>query len=304
MQFPARRKYLVGVSGGRDSVVLLDLLLAAGYRNLVVCHANHGLRGRASGADAAWVRRLAAKKGLGCEVAKLSLEGARGSVEAAAREARYGFFDAVAKRERCWRIFLAHHRDDQVETVLMNLCRGSGAGGLSGMRESSMRGRLELIRPLLGVWGESLAGYAEAKGLSWREDGSNATPGFTRNRVRLQLGPMLREVFGRDVRGAIARAADVLGEEDLLLGGLADVALEECRVGARDLDVGRVRELPAALQRRVVAGWLREVGIPDIGLALVDRVRQLSERGTRLSRVNLPGGGWARRRQGRLFVQG
>lgn len=300
-RFPVGRKYLVAVSGGRDSVVLLELLVRLGYRKLVVCHVNHGLRGRVSGGDAAWVRRLAGRRGLECEVGKVDLRSAQGSVEAAAREARYGFFAEVSRRQRCRRVFLAHHADDQVETVLMNLCRGSGGSGMAGMREESLRGRLELLRPLLQVWGDELASYAEEVGVGWREDASNAGLEFTRNRVRHRLVPALREVFGRDVRAAVLRGAEIVGEEDRFLGEVAGQLLE-ASVRGEDLDVKATRAMAIALQRRVVAGWLRGLGVTNVGLGLVERVRGLCLEGETVARVNLPGGGWVRRRAGRLFL--
>ena len=129
-------RYLVGVSGGRDSVALLHALVEAGFRRLIVCHLNHGLRGRAAAADARFVATLAARLGLECEseqvdVARLAKKMGQ-SLETAAREVRYAFFARVARRRRCRSLFLGHHAGDQVETFLFNLFRGSGRGGLGG----------------------------------------------------------------------------------------------------------------------------------------------------------------------------
>ncbi len=158
--FPAARRYLVGVSGGRDSVVLLHWLHSLGFQKLIVCHLDHRLRGRASAADARFVARLA--DSLGCQftggVADVRAVAKRQkrSLETAAREARFQFFAKVAKARRCRTIFLAHHADDLVETFLLNLFRGAGMTGLGGIREISRQriGRTELtiVRPLLGVW--------------------------------------------------------------------------------------------------------------------------------------------------------
>src|SRR5713101_2033932 len=160
-------RYLVGVSGGRDSVVLLHWLVDLGYKKLVVCHLNHQLRGRSSDADARFVQKLASKydvdleiglRNVGAIAAKKKL-----SLETAAREARYRFFAQVAKRRRCRTIFLVHHADDLVETFLMNLFRGAGITGLSAMREIATR-RVEdvdltIARPLLGVWRGDIDAY-------------------------------------------------------------------------------------------------------------------------------------------------
>ena len=129
-KFPAIRRYLIGVSGGRDSVALLHSLVDLGYKNLIVCHLDHQLRGRSSAADARFVEKLAAKYdvdlALGSTNVRALAAKKKMSIETAAREARYKFFAQVAKRRRCRTIFLAHHADDLVETFLINLFRGAG----------------------------------------------------------------------------------------------------------------------------------------------------------------------------------
>lgn len=298
-----RRRYLVGVSGGRDSTVLLDWLLAGGVRKLVVCHLNHGLRGRDSGADATFVRRLAKRHGLDCEVKKTrigELARARGmSLEAAGRAARHEFFVDVARRHRCHRVLLGHHTDDQVETVLINLFRGSGT--LNGMRprsEITVCGRkLELLRPLLGVWQKEIVTYATEHRIAYREDASNATGQFLRNRVRNRLIPGLLEIFQRDVRKGIARATELAGAESELLDSL----LDEFGTGA-ELNVAELRAAHPALQRRAIHRWLRAGDVPNIGFAEVERVRAMLDDDA-LAKVNLPAGRHARRRRGVLFLQ-
>src|SRR5207302_238159 len=127
-------RYLVGVSGGRDSVALLHSLVERGYEQLIVCHLNHQLRGRSSDADARFVKKLADKYGVGFELGAVNVrvlaKKKKTSIETAARDARYSFFAKAAKRKRCHTIFLAHHADDLVETFLLNLIRGAGLTGL------------------------------------------------------------------------------------------------------------------------------------------------------------------------------
>src|ERR1051325_5187885 len=178
-RFPPTRPHLIGVSGGRDSIALLDRLVDLGYEKLIVCHLNHQLRGRSSDADARFVRALASKYGLQLELEAVNIRalaagkldrinrssfktrpetwkaGKRMSIESAGRDARYLFFARVAKRKKCYTIFLAHHADDLVETFLLNLLRGAGTTGLAAMREVSRR-RIEnvdltIVRPLLAV---------------------------------------------------------------------------------------------------------------------------------------------------------
>jgi tRNA(Ile)-lysidine synthase len=142
-RFSPKDRYLIGVSGGRDSVALLHQLLRAGYRRLIVCHLDHQLRGRASKIDAAFVRQLAKRNKLHIEIESANVKAlaarSKQSIETAGRTARYEFFARVARRRRCRTLFLAHHADDLVETFLLNLFRGAGPVGFGGMREIATR---------------------------------------------------------------------------------------------------------------------------------------------------------------------
>ncbi len=289
---------LIGVSGGRDSVALLHLLATRGHR-LVVCHLDHGLR-RESREEGRFVEKFAAR--LGCEFV-LKRENVAGrakrmkcSIETAAREARFAFFAKVARERGVRRLFLAHHADDQVETFLFNLLRGSGAAGLGAMRAISVRGDLEIVRPLLGVWREEIDRYIAEHGPEFREDASNADPRHTRNRVRREIVPMLANAFGREVRAALLRSAEILREEDAFLSALPELSL----ANARELSVSELRPLPLAIQRRVLLAWLRARTVSEVGFEEVERVRSLLA--GRVAKVNLPGGKHARRRAGKLFV--
>ena len=178
--FPPNARYLIGVSGGRDSVALLHWLISLGYERLVVCHLNHRLRGRSGDADARFVNRLVERYneralglprtrtvkrspgpitdgGIEFELGSANIRALgkqqKMSIEAAAREARYAFFAEIARRRNCRTIFVAHHADDLVETFLINLFRGAGSAGLSAMREISTRRidgvDLTIVRPFL-----------------------------------------------------------------------------------------------------------------------------------------------------------
>ncbi|MEM8955017.1 MAG: tRNA lysidine(34) synthetase TilS [Verrucomicrobiota bacterium] len=306
-RYSRRRRYLVGVSGGVDSVVLLDLLAARGFEKLVVCHLNHGLRGVESGRDATFVRALAKRHGLPVEVAKADVEGMawreKDSIETAARKARLAFFAALARKWRCNRVMLAHHADDQVETVLMNVFRGAGLEGLEGMREETEmvvgRRKLVLMRPLLGVGRSDIEEYAVGRRLKHREDASNLGYEFLRNRVRGQLIPELRRGFGRDVRGAVLRMAGMARDENVFVQELVD----EFPWEEDELSVPALRQLPVALQRRVIRRWMRSRGVVEVGFRTVDVVRGLLEEGSRTAKVNLPGGRHARRRAKKLFLE-
>jgi tRNA(Ile)-lysidine synthase len=296
---------LIGVSGGRDSVALLHALIDAGFRRLIVCHLNHGLRGRSAAADSRFVAALAAKLGLECvaekvDVAQWAAEHSL-SLETAAREVRYDFFARVARRHRCRILFLAHHADDQAETLLFNLCRGAGRSGLCGMSRDCQRTvdgvRLRLLRPMLGVWRKEVDAYVKSRKIRFREDESNASREFTRNRVRHDLWPVLERVFGRNVKKTLWRTAHILRDEEEWLAALSG----EAETGAQ-LAVPELCAQPLAQQRRRILAWLRRNAVPNAGFDEVETVRSMLERGGP-AKVNLPGDRHARRREKRLFLE-
>ena len=302
--FPTSRRYLVGVSGGRDSVVLLHWLLARGYQKLIVCHLDHQLRGRSARADARFVARLAKRHDLafeeGVSVVRKIAATAKQSVETAARSARYAFFAAVGRRRRCPTIFLGHHADDLVETFLFNLFRGAGPRGQGSIREVSKRQiekvELTIVRPLLGVWRAEIDAYIAAHALRFREDASNERLDALRNRMRHRIIPSIEREFGRGIRKALWRAAVIAAEEDAVL---EEMLPEQ----SAKLPVGELRAMPVALQRRAIARWLRAHPVSDIGFDMVEEVRALLEANNGPAKVNLTGDSHARRRAGKLFIE-
>jgi tRNA(Ile)-lysidine synthase len=301
---PRNKRLLVGVSGGIDSTALLHALGGEGFRKIIVVHLDHGLRGAAGKADAAFVKGLARRMQLpvivGCaDVAALARE-RKLSVETAARQARYSFFARAARQTRCHTLVLAHHADDQAETFLFNLLRGGGSG-LGGMRPRAVREidgvKLEILRPWLGLWRADIEAYAAREKLRYREDASNASLEHTRNRVRSRILPMLAREFGRDVRQSLWRAAEILGaQQEWLTQSLA--------LHGEELALSALRTLPEALQRHAIHEWLRHHRTPQISFALVESIRALLPPSTGTAKVNLPGGRFARRRAGRLFIDG
>ena len=188
----------VGLSGGVDSVVLLHKL--RGRPGLSAVHVHHGLSPNAD-AWAAFCRRLCRRWDVPLSVRKVKVRRAGRGLEAAAREARYTVFRKIDAD-----VALAHNLDDQAETVLMNLLRGAGVRGASGMPAESKIGARRLIRPLLDTPREEILAYARKNGLEWIEDESNADETLTRNFIRRRVGPLLAERFPR-WREALARAA-------------------------------------------------------------------------------------------------
>lgn len=300
-----RRRYLVGVSGGADSMAMLHLLIGHGFRNLVVCHLDHRLRGRASTADARFVAKAANSLGLPAEVGRIdvrqSADESGEAIEAAARRNRHEFFSNCASRHHCRRVLLAHHADDQAETVLWNLLRGSH--GLRGMKVIHTiqigRQHLEIHRPLLNRRRENLRAYLRENQLRWREDASNAEPFTARNRLRLEALPLLAEIAGRDIIPALARSAEAgTDAAEILNWALDQAALTDPQ---DRLHLPALRKLPAALQRAAVHRFLSESGIPGLDHATIQRCLKLFDPKGPPS-INLPGDHRFRRRAGRLFV--
>jgi len=299
------KKLIVAVSGGADSVALLHLLLEEGYRNLVVAHFNHRLRGKSSEGDAAFVEKLAAKLDLPCEIGEGDVRklaaSRKCSLETTAREARYSFLAAVAKKQRTRMVVLAHHADDQIETCLFNFLRGSGIAGLSGMKPRSKRTvggiEMELLRPLLPIPKVELLGYLKERKIRFREDATNAVADASRNKLRLKVVPLIQELLGPSFKGSIVRNASLLADEEDLLSSLTlPIALHE------KLRVNLLRELHPALRRRVIHAWLKNRGIDEPGFAEVERVSSLLDpEGP--AKINLPGNRHARRKAGVLFIE-
>lgn len=297
---PASGRYLIGVSGGRDSMALLHGVYLLGYRKLIVCHLDHGLRGAAARADARLVEKQAKKLGLTFEGLRVDTRHAatreKKSLEHAARDLRYTFFASCAKKHRCRRLFLAHHADDQEETILHNFLRGSGAAGLAGMQEITRRNGLTLIRPLLKITRKEISSFVKEHGIPFREDASNADSSHTRNRLRHEVLPAIRHVTGEASRDAILRAAEILHEENVWMESL--LPHFEKRLSCRTL-----RTMPLGMQRRVVWRWLQKLGIPQAGFAETSRVLTLLNDGSGPARASLPGDFTARRRSGAIFLE-
>ena len=212
-------RVLVCVSGGADSVALLDVLQRGGYA-CIVAHCNFHLRGEESNRDEAFVRQTAEKRGVKCIVASFDTAAYAGqhhlSIEMAARELRYSWFEQVAKEEGCEAIAVAHHQNDQAETVLMNLLRGAGLRGLGGMRAKSVNpvtgGEPMIIRPLLCTTHDYIVHYLrDIRKLDWMEDSTNSDTTIRRNGIRAWLG----ERSKGEIENICATAAYMQGYADM-----------------------------------------------------------------------------------------
>lgn len=253
---------LVGISGGPDSVALLALLhhLSRSWRlSLTAAHFNYGLRGRESDEDERFVAALCRTLDVPLFAMKLDVrDRARGtSLQAAARDLRYRAMANMAEEYGADRIAVGHTSDDQAETVLLWMLRGAGLRGLSGM-PVSRDGRI--IRPLYDSSRREVLEFLAQAGLSYREDSSNATQAYARNRIRQELLPVLKRLHPSSVR-ALCRLADLCREDDCYLEAQAEAVsaerIHQEREGVWVMDRAFVQQLPRALQRRLVRDLLR-----------------------------------------------
>ncbi len=292
--------HLVGVSGGADSRVLLYILPIVGFRNLVVCHLDHGLRGPESAEDRKFVNRLARRLGFACHVGTVTGLPDTGPIETAARQARLRFFAEAAERFSTESLFLAHHADDQVETFLINLFRGTGSFDNAAIKPESrinVDGRSLLIRrPLLNVWKAEIYEFASVLRLKYREDSTNLSRQMVRNRVRHDLIPGIEKIMGRPLKPTLLRTIEIAASEGEFLKSLVPETTKLPELETREL-----KKLPIPIQRRTIHTWLRDQGIKDYGFDEIEVIRSLLDQ-VAIAKVNLPQGIFCRRRSGKLFL--
>jgi tRNA(Ile)-lysidine synthase len=290
--------WAVGVSGGADSVALLHMLRAVRPDlHLVVAHLNHQTRGEESDADESFVRDLCARVNVQCRIARRD-EIERESTDwpanlsAKYRAMRFAWFNRVVSSEKLDGVVLAHHADDQAETVLQRLLRGTGYASLAGISpRATVRGVL-LLRPLLSVRRDVLRAFLHERDLSWREDSSNRSPKYLRNRLR-----------------AILRGRDELVDALLELSRACAKLKTFCRRVAPALSgsfaVGSLDDLPSIVARESAKRWLRDHRVPadQIDRATIDRLRTMAADAGSANRQQFPGGVFVRRRSGIISAE-
>lgn len=288
--------WAVGVSGGADSVALLRLLRARSDLSLHVAHLDHQTRGEASTQDAEFVRHLATTLDIPCTITR------RGDIEhsfaeidsnssARYRAARMELFRRVVQENELNGVILAHHADDQAETILHRLIRGSGPAGLVGMSPTSRIGGIVVLRPLLAVRSARLREYLADLGQVWREDASNASDVYLRNRLRKWISeePELHErllVMGRACRA------------------LGEWARREAPELEESFAVGALGELPDVIAMESARRWLVARGAPpgELSEAVLERLLEMARDAGTAPRAHFPGSLLVRRRRGRIFV--
>jgi tRNA(Ile)-lysidine synthase len=286
---------LVAVSGGADSVALLHALWQLreqlGIR-LAIAHLNHGIRGAAADADAAFVCRLAQRLKLPLVEERADVpqqaRAAGVSLEMAARAARYAFFQRAAFKLGAAAVAVAHNADDQAETILLRIARGTGPDGLAGMSPVSQRDGLKIVRPLLGVTRADIVAYLKQQRLRWREDVSNRDPHHLRNRVRHEILPLLERRLNPQIRTALLRMAEVMRDENE-----DNDLVAQTMVLYGHLSVKQLLAFGRARQRRILRQWLfaGRVEIDRVSFDAVESILPLlaDQRGTKFLDL---GGGW------------
>ena len=273
--FKRGQKILVAVSGGLDSMVLLHALkiLSATHKWIItVAHFNHQLRGRASDADEKLVRKTAAELKLPFVVGRADVKEfasqSKLSIEMAARKLRHEFFARVARERKIKTIALAHHADDQVELFFLRLLRGAGGKGLAGMKwqsPSPADKKIALVRPLLDLSKAELQQFARESKIRFREDATNLSSDFLRNRIRNELLPLLRRNYQPGLNKSILRLMEIIGAESDVLGKSSDIWVKR-----RESDF---EDLPVAIQRRVLQSQLERLNVA-VDFELVEQLRK------------------------------
>lgn len=262
---PPGATVIAAVSGGADSMALLHMLVTLRDKLDIRLHAatfDHGLRGDASAADAEFVRAQAEQWGIPVTVGQIALNAHAPGVEARARTARYTFLAEVAQGIGAGLVATGHHANDQAETVLLHLIRGSGLHGMAGLRPLSpyplpqYHPPLMLVRPLLGVTRAEIEQYCNAQSIPYRHDVTNDLPDTLRNRIRLETLPHLTELNPRMIE-TLNRLADIMAVEDNFVQHMLAAQVtphEEASDRGVMIARRRYRELPSALRLR----WLMD----------------------------------------------
>lgn len=291
---------VVGVSGGPDSVALLHIL----YRlrenlniRLIVAHLNHEFRGAEADADAHFVSELAERMQLEAFIESRDVpaysEEYGVSAQVAAREVRYSFFSEVAVKTGASRVALGHHADDQAETILLHIIRGTGSGGLKGMlpvRDDFF------IRPLLNVRRRDIEIYCRHYGLAVRHDSSNIRPKYLRNKVRLELFPLLEKNYNPNLVDTLNRLGEICRDEDEYLEREASAIYYQTRLSSAGdtvaLDRVQLLRCPKAILRRIIRrAWSEICGDKDdLSFAHIDHVMEIIQGGGGYRQTTLPRG--------------
>jgi tRNA(Ile)-lysidine synthase len=302
---------VVAVSGGADSTALLDALVriqkSQHCGGIVVAHLNHQLRGEESDDDENFVREMALRLKLDSAIERIDVAGMaserKENLEASARRIRYDFLRHVAESRKIAIVYTAHTQDDQVETILMRLIRGTGPEGLRGIHQlRQLSEKVMLIRPLLEVTRNEVIDHCQHYDLAFRTDSTNTSPGLTRNRVRHELLPLLR-TFNQRFNETIARTAELATDDQNYLKQLASELYTVIRRD-REIEIAPLRSAHPVIRRRILRMWLHDLrgGLERIEMTHLSALEDLIEKSQSGSIVDLPSGWIARREFNRITL--
>jgi len=252
-------RYIAAVSGGVDSMVLLDLLSNLPKVEIIVAHFDHGIRPD-SRKDESFVKGATDKYGFAFESARASLGPA--ASEETARHARYDFLNGLRTKYRATAVITAHHQDDLIETALINLLRGTGRRGLYAISANS-----KVTRPLLGYPKQEIKDFAENRGIEWREDPTNADENYLRNYVRVNLVPKLTVAQRRQIISDLDKVAKIDG---VIQQELQDMEAELISDG--ELVRSRFAALPPEVGNEILLRHFRALGVADIDRRTINRI--------------------------------
>ena len=278
--FRANDRILIGVSGGPDSVALLSLIYNTSrinppYAEIFIAHLNHSIRGRESDEDEQFVNTLAEKYGVSLIAEKKDIiEIARErkiSLEEAARDERYRFFESAAEKAGANVIAVGHNADDNAETVLHRIIRGTGITGVSGIRPKRKLTPIStiiLVRPLLFTWRKDITAYLEEENLSYRVDSTNIEKDKLRNRIRMELIPHLEENYNAKIKKSLAMLGETALQNSDYLEAKAKALFEDVLINrevsleAAVLDINKLIESPQILQQMIIKEAIVRLDIP------------------------------------------
>lgn len=291
-------RWAIGVSGGADSVAALQLLRRRRDIELHIVHLDHELRGAESAGDAAFVAELCGRWNLPVTIARRreierDAQNLPANLSARLRSLRHALFARVAAAERTSGVILAHHADDQAETVLQRLLRGSGVMGLAGMAPRARLGEVVILRPMLGIRRAALRSILVEQTIAWREDSSNDSLKYLRNRIR-------RLLAGRDDLTAALLELSVESRR------LRDVVRRAAPALPAKFPVSQLTRAPEILAMEAARKWLASRGVPADRLdrAAAARIVAMAADAATPARIQLPGGVIVARRAGFISVQG
>jgi tRNA(Ile)-lysidine synthase len=304
-------RLVVALSGGPDSTALLIVLAAIAQEldlSLIIAHFNHGLRGEESGEDEKFSRDLSEKMGLTFVSGKMDQKKMNKGIspEDFYRRERYAFLNKVAKDNMAQKIALGHNLQDQAETVLLNILRGSGLEGLKGilpMRDG------KFIRPLIEVSRQEIISLLNEVGIPYRQDSSNENKKYLRNQIRTELIPYLKEKFNPKIEENLAQMTEILRQEDEFIRQHVDEVLQSSFIQSQQdrilLKIAYINKLPSAIRWRLFKTLLESLNPAKNGFSLIhvkslDNLAQKCESG---KRVSLPLGIEARREYDDLILE-